>query len=147
MSQRGTHPFEILLVEDNPGDARLVQEALRGSPAQLVIVGSGEEALSVLAAHGAPDLVLLDLNLPGMDGFRVLEYFKSRLSLRVIPVVIFSSSAAEADIQRAYRGFANCYIKKPDTFDDFMKIVQSTVMYWTEVAQQCQHEPEPAPSV
>jgi CheY-like chemotaxis protein len=106
---------EILLVEDNPGDVRLTREALKEGKIRnnLNVVGDGVEALRYLRREGPyaestrPDLILLDLNLPRMDGREVLEAVKADPSLRLIPVVVLTSSAAEQDIVRAYDLHAN----------------------------------------
>jgi CheY-like chemotaxis protein len=114
-------PIEILLVEDNPGDARLTREALMHSKVRnnLHHVRDGEEAMAFLrheapfADSPAPDMILLDLNLPRRDGREVLEEIKQDHALMHIPVVILTSSQAEEDILRTYRLHANCFITKP----------------------------------
>jgi chemotaxis family two-component system response regulator Rcp1 len=131
-------PIEILLVEDNPGDVRLTQEALRdGKVANNVsVVGDGVAALSFLRreplydAVPRPDLVLLDLNLPKKDGRQVLEEIKSDDDLRSIPVVILTTSQAEEDILRSYNLYANCYITKPIDLEQFMSVVGSIEDFW-----------------
>lgn len=134
---------EILLVEDNPGDVRLTQEALRRVKIRntLSVVGDGVEALMFLRRQGEfahaprPDIVLLDLNLPRLDGTDVLAAVKSDPDLKSIPVVVLTTSQAEEDISRSYRLNANCYVSKPVDFDQFMRVVQSIEDFWLTVAQ------------
>jgi len=129
---------EILLVEDNPGDVRLTQEALKDNKVHnnLHIVGDGVEALAFLRREGQyagsprPDLILLDLNLPRKDGREVLAEIKTDLQLRRIPVVVLTTSKAEEDILRAYDLSANCYITKPVDFEQFIHVVRSIEDFW-----------------
>ena len=135
--------FEILLVEDNPGDVELTREALLESKIHmdLSVVSDGVEALAFLKREGAhadaprPDLILLDLNLPKKDGRTVLGEIKQDRSLRNIPVVILTSSQAEQDIVRAYDLHANCYVTKPVDLDQFISIVQSIEQFWLTVVK------------
>ena len=114
--------LEVLLVEDNPGDVRLIQEAFRDADRSihLHVASDGVEAMAYLRhegthAHAArPDIVLLDLNLPKMDGREVLAHIKEDDSLKTIPTVILTASDAEADIVKSYQLQANCYLCKPD---------------------------------
>jgi CheY-like chemotaxis protein len=123
--------INILLVEDNPGDIRLVREALDecGMNHHLEVVVDGVEALEHLrrektSLNGSlPDLIILDLNLPKKDGREVLMELKGDSDLQRVPVVIFSSSKAEADILSAYNHHANCYICKPLDLDAFIEVV------------------------
>lgn len=134
---------EILLVEDNPGDVRLTQEALRGVKVRntLNVVGDGVEAMEFLHREGAfmnaprPDIVLLDLNLPRMDGTEVLAAIKGDPGLKCIPVVILTTSQADEDIVRSYRLNANCYVSKPVDFDQFIRVVQSIEDFWLTVVK------------
>jgi chemotaxis family two-component system response regulator Rcp1 len=129
---------EILLVEDNPGDVRLTQEALKDNKVHnnLHIVGDGVEALAFLRKEGQyagtprPDLILLDLNLPRKDGREVLAEIKADAQLRRIPVVVLTTSKAEEDILRAYDLNANCYITKPVDFEQFIHVVRSIEDFW-----------------
>ena len=130
--------MDILLVEDNPADARLVREALAESDltADLHWVSSGEEALSFLR-HGipfenapTPDLVLLDLNLPGLRGQEVLCDIKQDPALLSIPVVVLTSSGARQDVLDAYAAHANSYVVKPADFDQFLALVGTIQKYW-----------------
>jgi CheY-like chemotaxis protein len=131
-------PIEILLVEDNPGDARLTREALALSKVRnnLHYARDGDEALHFLRREGtfnsvpAPDLVLLDLNLPRRDGREVLEEIKRDPQLKHIPVVILTSSQAEEDILRSYRLHANCFITKPVDLEQLTKVVQGIEQFW-----------------
>jgi CheY-like chemotaxis protein len=141
--QRVSRPVEILLVEDNPGDVRLTREGLREGKVQnnLSVAPDGVEALAFLRREGKytnaarPDLILLDLNLPKMDGREVLEVIKADASLRNIPVVVLTSSQAEQDIVRAYDLHANCYITKPVDLDQFIRVVHSIEDFWFTVVK------------
>jgi two-component system, chemotaxis family, response regulator Rcp1 len=130
--------MDILLVEDNPADMRLVSEALAegGVPARLHWAASGEEALDFLRRQGAhggqatPDLVLLDLNLPGLDGHEVLAAMKCDAALKRIPVVVLTSSSARQDVLAAYGAHANAYLVKPDDYEQFLAMVREMGAYW-----------------
>ena len=134
-------PIEILMVEDNPGDVRLTRGALKGGKVlnQLHVVEDGVAALDFLyrrAPHQnaiRPDLILLDLNLPKMDGRQVLATIKSDDSLKLIPVVVLTTSQAEEDVLRAYRLSANCYVTKPVDLHQFNRIVQAIEQFWLTV--------------
>ena len=136
-------PVVILLVEDSPSDVRLVQEALRESKIRNVfhVVEDGEDAVAFLHGEGEyegsprPDLILLDLNLPGMDGREVLTYVKSHEELRDIPVVVITTSEAHEDIQQTYRSYANCYITKPVDLDQFVKVIRSIEDFWLTIVK------------
>jgi len=131
-------PIVILLVEDNPGDARLTREGLSNSKVrnQLHVARDGDEALAFLRHEGTfadaptPDLVLLDLNLPRRDGREVLQEIKQDEALKHIPVVILTSSQAEEDILRTYRLHANCFITKPVDLEQLTKVVQGIEQFW-----------------
>jgi len=136
-------PIDILLVEDNPGDARLAKEALKESKIhnQLSIVSDGEEALEFLYKKGkfhkaiTPDLILLDLNLPKIDGRQVLERIKNDDNLKQIPVVILTTSRDEEDILKSYKLHANCYISKPLDLNQFIKVVKSIEDFWLSIVK------------
>jgi chemotaxis family two-component system response regulator Rcp1 len=136
-------PIEILLVEDSPGDVRLTQEALRDAKVQnnLHIASDGIEATAFLWRQGKyanaprPDLILLDLNLPKKGGREVLEEIKQDPSLKSIPVVILTTSAAEEDILRSYQLHANCYITKPVDLDQFLKVVKTIDSFWLAIVK------------
>jgi two-component system, chemotaxis family, response regulator Rcp1 len=131
-------PIEVLLVEDNPGDVRLTQEAFRDAnkPLHLHVAVDGVEAMAFLRHEGAhklsprPDLILLDLNLPKMDGREVLALIKADESLKMIPTVILTTSDAEADIVKSYQLQANCYLSKPVQLDAFESLVKSINDFW-----------------
>lgn len=134
----GGTPIEVLLVEDSPGDVRLTQEAFREAnrSVHLHVAFDGVEAMAFLrreGVHGAaprPDLILLDLNLPKMDGREVLAHIKEDDSLKTIPTVILTTSDAEADIVKSYELRANCYLSKPVQLDAFESIVKSINDFW-----------------
>ena len=136
-------PAEILLVEDNPGDVRLAVEALKEAKVHnnLTAVNDGASALALLRREGKyanavrPDLILLDLNLPGKDGREVLSEIKADPGLRTIPVVVLTTSQAEEDILRAYNLSANCYITKPVDLDRFAEIVRSIEDFWLSIVK------------
>lgn len=136
-------PVEILLVEDNPGDVRLTIEALKEGKVRnrLNVARDGVEALEYLKREGPfrdatrPDLVLLDLNLPKMDGREVLAAIKADESLRRIPVVVLTTSKAEEDVLRSYALHANCYITKPVDLDQFISVVKSIDDFWLTVVR------------
>jgi CheY-like chemotaxis protein len=129
---------EVLLVEDSPGDVRLTREAFRdvNKHVHLHVVTDGVEAMAFLRREGAhvdaprPDFILLDLNLPKMDGREVLALIKKDDSLKTIPTVILTTSEAEADVANSYRLQANCYLNKPVRFDAFESLVKSINDFW-----------------
>ncbi|MBI5624070.1 MAG: response regulator [Elusimicrobia bacterium] len=142
MTQRDDASQTILLVEDSPGDVRLAQEALRenGRRTQVVVAGTGEEALALLRDGGAaarlrPDLILLDLNLPGMDGRELLAELKMDPDLKAIPVVILSTSQHDADVSRVYDLHGNCYINKPMDYERFVELIRKIEDFWLTVAR------------
>lgn len=134
-------PVEILLVEDNPGDARLAQEALKEDKIKNALhsVADGVEAMAFLRQEGKytgaprPDLILLDLNLPKKDGREVLAEIKSDENLKRIPVVVLTVSQAETDILKSYNLNANCFITKPVSLEEFIKVVQAIEHFWFTV--------------
>jgi CheY-like chemotaxis protein len=136
-------PVEILLVEDNPGDVRLTREGLRETSMRnrLHVVSDGEEAMAFLYQQGGhagavrPDLILLDLNLPGKDGRQVLAEVKSDPTLNRIPVVVLSTSADDADVAHAYDHHANCYVTKPVDLHGFIQAVRAVENYWVETVR------------
>ena len=131
-------PMDVLLVEDNPGDVRLTQEAFRDAnrSIHLHVASDGVEALAFLRREGAyadaprPGMILLDLNLPRMDGREVLAHIKEDDSLKRIPTVILTTSDAEVDIVKSYQLQANCYLNKPVQLDAFEGLVKSINDFW-----------------
>jgi two-component system, chemotaxis family, response regulator Rcp1 len=136
-------PIEILLVEDNPADVRLTQEALKEGKVRnhLHVARDGIEAIEFLRRVGKfanatrPDLILLDLNLPRKDGREVLADIKADPELQAIPVVVLTTSAAEADIFKSYKLHANCYITKPVDLEQFVQVVKSIDDFWLTVVR------------
>lgn len=134
--------INILLIEDNPGDVRLTQEAFKEGrmAVHLDVVMDGVEAIKFLnqqegyADSVIPDLILLDLNLPKMDGREVLEEIKSDSRLKRIPVVVLTTSNAEQDVLKSYNLHVNCYINKPVDFDKFFDIIQKIEDFWLSTA-------------
>jgi chemotaxis family two-component system response regulator Rcp1 len=143
-------PLQVLLVEDSPGDVRLTQEAFRdcGKPVQLHLAADGIEAMAFLRRAGVykdaprPDLILLDLNLPRMDGREVLVQIKKDPNLKIIPTIILTTSDDEADVQICYQLQANCYLRKPAHWDAFDSLVRSINAFWltrAKLPQQVEH--------
>jgi CheY-like chemotaxis protein len=134
---------EILLVEDNPGDVRLTQEALKSDSlwSTLRVVRDGVEATAYLRREGEfrgavrPDLILLDLNLPRKDGREVLAEIKADDDLKLIPVVVLTTSQADEDILKAYGAHANCYITKPVELAKFMTVLKSIEHFWFAIVR------------
>lgn len=143
-SQTAIH---VLLVEDSPGDVRLTQEALREAnlSVALHVAVDGVEAMAFLRREGdhadapRPDLILLDLNLPRMDGREVLAHIKADDSLKTIPTIILTTSEAEADIVKSYQLQANSYLSKPVQLDKFENLVKSINDFWLTKAKLPQH--------
>lgn len=141
MARRQTRPVEVLLVEDNPGDVRLTQEALKDGRVlvNLTVASDGVEAIDILKRNGAfsgrarPDLILLDLNLPRKNGREVLEEIKADEELKRIPVIVMTTSKAEQDVYKAYNLNANCYVTKPVDLDDFLNVVRSIEDFWLTI--------------
>ncbi len=140
-------PIEILLVEDSPGDARLTKEGFdeTGLRNTLHVVKDGVEAMAFLrredvyADAPAPDLILLDLNLPRKSGREVLAEIKQDPAFKRIPVVVLTTSAAESDILEAYGLHANCYITKPFDLDKFIHTVKSIEDFWLTIVKLPPH--------
>ena len=140
-SRQQGRPIEILLIEDNPGDIRLTQEALRDNKVRnsMIVAQDGAEAMAILRREGQyadsprPDLILLDLNLPKIDGREVLRRIKDDNELRHIPVVILTTSRAEQDVLKAYGLHANCYVAKPLELEQFMEVVRAIEGFWLTV--------------
>ena len=132
-------PIEILLVEDNPGDVKLTQMALENAKVinNLHIVNNGKEALEFLFSEKQikPDIVLLDLNLPVIDGREVLKKIKEDSNLKRTPVVILTSSKAEEDIIKTYDLHANCYITKPIDLEQFLNVIKTIEDFWLTIVK------------
>ncbi len=139
----GGRPISILLVEDNPGDVRLTMEALKEGKVHndLRVAADGVEAIAMLRREGKyaglsrPDLILLDLNLPRMDGREVLAEIKTDPILKRIPVVVLTTSKAEEDVMRSYNLYANCYVTKPVDLEQFIHVVKSIDGFWLSVVE------------
>lgn len=135
--------IQILLVEDNEGDILLTLEAFKELKvkSKVDVVKDGAEAIEFLKKQGqyadsaAPHLILLDINMPRLNGIEVLEFIKNDEKLRKIPVVMLTTSSAESDITACYEKSANCFITKPLDFGKFLDVVQSIEMFWFRVAQ------------
>jgi chemotaxis family two-component system response regulator Rcp1 len=136
-------PIQVLLIEDSPGDVRLTREAFREAniTIHLHVAADGVEAMSFLRKEGVnadvprPDLILLDLNLPKMDGREVLALIKADESLKRIPTVILTTSEAEVDIVKSYQLQANCYLTKPVQLEAFESLVKSINDFWLTKAK------------
>ena len=134
-------PMKVLLVEDNPGDARLFTDFFNDSKFNIKVehVGDGAAALDYLYQKGAyegvslPDIIVLDLNLPKVGGMHILELIKEDDDLKKIPVIILGTSDEAGEVKRAYDMHANCYIVKPIDFDHFLEVVKSIEEFWTMV--------------
>jgi CheY-like chemotaxis protein len=143
-----SRPGDVLLVEDNPSDVYLTQVAFRRSSAetQIHVVEDGVQAMAFLRQEGPyaaaprPDLVLLDLNPPRKHGHKVLREIKEDPELRGIPVIILTTSTAEADINLCYEDHANCYIAKPVDFDQFEKVVREIETFWFQCVKLPRHD-------
>jgi|GEM_PF-261263 Response regulators consisting of a CheY-like receiver domain and a winged-helix DNA-binding domain len=128
-------PPHLLLVEDNPGDAFLLQQALKeaGFPYTMTVASDGDQALRSLSGatdRKIPDLVLLDLNLPGKSGHEILREIKQNSSTRRIPVIVLSSSEAESDLALAYDLHANCYVHKPIGLNEMFRVAEQIALFW-----------------
>jgi chemotaxis family two-component system response regulator Rcp1 len=142
-SKTARHPdgLAILLVDDDAGDCRLVKESLQDSKrtSSLHVVNSGDEAITYLrkslrSAGGRPDIVLLDINMPGKDGFATLKEIRAEDALTDLPVVMLTTSTDEGDVLESYRLHANCFVSKPTAFADFGQAVREIEAYWADTA-------------
>ena len=141
MELKTARPIEILLIEDSPSDAALTIEALQAGKIvnNLNLVADGVEAMAYLRKQGRftessrPDLIMLDLNLPKKDGREVLQELKSDPSLKLIPIIVLTTSRADKDVLRSYELSANCYITKPVDFQQFIDVVRSIERFWLSV--------------
>ena len=143
MNPTMSNPIEILLVEDNPGDVRLIKEVFKDAKIfnSMQVAYDGEAAMDILRKQGKykdaanPDLILLDLNLPKKDGREVLREIKNDECLKWIPVVILTTSNAEEDLIETYKMNANCYITKPVDLDQFINVVKSIENFWLSIVK------------
>ena len=141
MSPGVSNPIEILLVEDNPGDVRLIKEVFKDAKIYntMKVAYDGETAMEILRGNDEntsfPDLILLDLNLPKKDGREVLREIKGDDCLKCIPVVILTTSNAEEDLIETYKMNANCYITKPVDLDQFINVVKSIENFWLSIVK------------
>ena len=133
--------YDILMVEDNPADVKLAREALKDAMLNVSMhsVPDGDKAMAFLRREGEyknaphPELILLDLNLPGKDGRQVLKEIKEDSRLKHMPVVVLTTSHAEEDICNAYKLQAGCYITKPVDFDEFTNVIRAIENFWFKV--------------
>ena len=134
-------PIHILLVEDNEGDIYLTLEAFKDGKFKnsISVVRDGAEALQYLLKEGkhqeaeTPDLILLDINLPKMDGKEVLKVIKNHEALKSIPVIMLTTSSSETDIMDSYNGHANCYVVKPVKLETFLSVVRTIENFWISI--------------
>jgi two-component system, chemotaxis family, response regulator Rcp1 len=144
-------PIHVLLVDDSPGDVRLTQETFREAniAVKLHVAPDGVEAMEFLRREGSyrdaplPDLILLDLNLPRMDGSEVLALIKTDDKLKSVPTVILTTSEAEADIEKSYHLQANCYLSKPDQLEILETLVKSISDFWLTTVKLPRHSEMP----
>ena len=137
------NPIHILLVEDNEGDILLTKEAL--NQVKLIntisVTKDGKEAISYMEKiapyvnSSIPDIILLDINLPKMNGHEVLKYLKANNNFKHIPIIMFTTSSAERDILESYKNYANCYITKPVEVDDFLNVIKTIENFWMSIVQ------------
>jgi CheY-like chemotaxis protein len=140
-------PFEILLIEDNPDDVDLAVEAFRAlsRSIRLNVVENGTDALALLRREASfrtarrPDLILLDLNLPGRPGHEVLREIKSDPAFRIIPLIVLTSSSSPSDVLRSYELSANCYIAKPQGLEGFEEIARQIDQFWLRMVSLPPH--------
>ncbi len=135
--------IQILLVEDNEGDILLTLEAFKEIKVKnsIAVVKDGEEAIGFLKKQGQyagsqlPHLILLDINMPKLNGIEVLEFIKKDDNLKKIPVIILTTSSSESDISECYEKAANCYITKPIDFGKFLTVIEAIETFWLTIAQ------------
>jgi two-component system, chemotaxis family, response regulator Rcp1 len=130
--------IDILLVEDNEGDIELTMEALKEARIlnRVTVARDGEAAMTLLRSTSKlPDLILLDINLPKMDGMEVLSAIKTDNELKMIPVIILTTSSSDRDISRSYANHANCFITKPVDLDLFMGVIRNIESFWISIVR------------
>ncbi len=138
ITTRVRRPIEVLIIEDNPVDIHMIKEGFTDVPIDhnLSVATDGEKAMDFLYRKNGcndvqrPNLILLDLNLPKKDGHEVLAAIKSDDSLRIIPVIILTTSDLDTSITNAYHNCANCYVIKPIQFDEFVRMVRTIATFW-----------------
>lgn len=136
-------PIHILLVEDNEGDIMLIKEAFGNVKLtnDLTILKDGEKAIKFLKKEAEyreisiPDLIILDVNLPRVNGHEVLQFVKNSKDLKSIPVIMLTTSSSDKDIELSYDNYANCYITKPVDVDDFLKAIMSIEDFWVRLVK------------
>ncbi len=136
-------PIEIMVIEDNPGDIRLIEEVFKDAQIKnnMQVAPNGEIAIEILRKEGEylkatrPDLILLDLNLPKKDGRELLKEIKKDENLKCIPVIILTTSTSQEDIIETYKNNANCYITKPFDFDQFIKVISTIEEFWLNIVK------------
>ena len=142
---KNLRPIRIMLVEDDPGDQKLIRKSLLNQKVanEIIVTESGEEALEFLSACKAgdnetpvPELILLDLNMPGMGGKEFLRHIKADDELDTIPVVILTTSDSEQDVLDSYKLHASGYIKKPVNLQDFQEVMNTLEDYWFAICKQ-----------
>ena len=137
-SREPSRPIELLVVDDSASDARLTKEALTEARVEsnVRIASDGVEALELLRSDvRRPDIILLDLDMPRMDGRQTLAELKADPALRAIPVVVLSGSEDVRDVKKTYSLQANCYVSKPVDLDDYTEVVKAIASFWLNVAQ------------
>jgi len=140
-AKKATRKIEILLIEDNPGDVRLTQEVLResGAGCKLTSMRDPEQALAQLRGEATnaprliPEIIFLDLNLPKVSGFEIIEKIRSTEGLNHVPIVILSSTENPEDIRRAYKLGGNCFVRKPTELDQFIHFLTTCYEFWCNV--------------
>jgi CheY-like chemotaxis protein len=132
----------ILLVEDNPADVEIARRALRetGGAVELIVVRDGQEALDYLLRRDrdgwrSPDLILLDLNMPRLNGLEVLRQVRANAELAGVPVIVLTTSDRPEDVQQTYAAGATSYIEKPQDFGRFVEVLRTLRQYWLDTAR------------
>ena len=137
------NPIHILLVEDNEGDILLTKEALNQIKfhTTISVAKDGKEAIRYMEKVAPytnaiiPDIILLDINLPKMNGHEVLQNLKTNTQFSHIPVIMLTTSSAESDVLKSYKNYANCYITKPVEVDDFLNLIKTIENFWINIVQ------------
>lgn len=143
MENKNSKSINILLIEDNDGDVMLIQEALEEGKIvnKIEVINNGEKAIAYLKdvkeyrSKESPDLIILDVNLPKKDGHEVLKFIKTDEKLKVIPVIMLTTSSAEIDVLKSYKNHANCFITKPVEVDEFMNAVREIENFWFTIVR------------